>query len=320
MEENNITNIEETNQDNKTIKVVLYIIIFIIAITSIILAVNGIDLQNKPTDEYELVDDYEKDEKEEDDEEEIRQPVTDPEFPNHTDIDKIIQNNNFQINNEDKINLINSSNTKGYMSDEFLGEMFKEKISNEYKLYYTISFLHQKMNEESLYYYGNTSNKKIKKETLLKYAKMLFDEVDIPENINKNLHYKFNYNLTCYQEICTYNSEVTGLTGTVLDGYETNIHDKETESIVDVFYIEYNNSNIDENDSNFLHTNIIIKDKHNGKTITTLENYKLQVGFDTEEEANENSLFNELSKNIEESPRYIFKFDDKNTLLSVEQG
>lgn len=321
MEENNITNIEETKKDNKTIKIVLYVIIFIIAATCIVLATNGIDLRNDNQNEYELVDDHEEEEQEEQEQPEEEEPEQekDPEFPNHIDIDAALKNLKIEVTNEDKFNLISSSNVQGYMSDQFLGEMYKEQISDQYKLLYTISFLHNKMNEASIDYYGDNAAKKIKKETLLNYAKMLFNEVNIPSNLDNSLHYAFNANLTCYQEICTYTSEVTGITAPISNGYEVNTYDRGDQIIVDAFYVEYNNEEFKDYDYNYIYADITLKDKYNGKELKTLTNYKLQISSDTEE-LDDNHIFLTLGSELDEIPRYTFKFNDKNVLLSVEQG
>lgn len=321
MEENNITNIEETKKDNKTIKIVLYVIIFIIAATCIVLASNGIDLLNDNNNEYELVDDHEEEEQEEQEQPEEEEPEQEkePEFPNHIDIDAALKNLKIEITNEDKFNLINSSNVQGYMSDQFLGEMYKEQISDQYKLLYTISFLHGKMNDASIDYYGDNAAKKIKKETLLNYAKMLFNEVNIPSNLDNNLHYAFNANLTCYQEICTYTSEVTGITAPISNGYEVNTYDRGDQIIVDAFYVEYNNEEFKDYDYNYIYADITLKDKYNGKELKKLTNYKLQISSDTEE-LDDNHIFLALGSELDEIPRYTFKFNDKNVLLSVEQG
>ena len=321
MEENNITNIEETKKDNKTIKIVLYVIIFIIAATCIDLATNGIDLRNDNDSEYELVDDHEDEEQEEQEQPEEEEPEQekDPEFPNHIDIDAALKNLKIEVTNEDKFNLISSSNVQGYMSDQFLGEMYKEQISDQYKLLYTISFLHNKMNEASIDYYGDNAAKKIKKETLLNYAKMLFNEVNIPSNLDNSLHYAFNANLTCYQEICTYTSEVTGITAPISNGYEVNTYDRGNQIIVDAFYVEYNNEEFKDYDYNYIYADITLKDKYNGKELKNLTNYKLQISSDTEE-LDDNHIFLTLGSELDEIPRYTFKFNDKNVLLSVEQG
>lgn len=321
MEENNITNIEETKKDNKTIKIVLYVIIFIIAATCIVLASNGIDLLNYKQSEYELVDDHEEEEQEEQEQPEEEEPEQekDPEFPNHIDIDVALKNLKIEVTNEDKFNLISSSNVQGYMSDQFLGEMYKEQISDQYKLLYTISFLHGKMNDASIDYYGDNAAKKIKKETLLNYAKMLFNEVNIPSNLDNNLHYAFNANLTCYQEICTYTSEVTGITAPISNGYEVNTYDRGDQIIVDAFYVEYNNEEFKDYDYNYIYSDITLKDKYNGKELKKLTNYKLQISSDTEE-LDDNHIFLALGSELDEIPRYTFKFNDKNVLLSVEQG
>ena len=321
MEENNITNIEETKKDNKTIKIVLYVIIFIIAATCIVLASNGIDLRNDNDSEYELVDDHDEEEQEEQEQPEEEEPEQekDPEFPNHIDIDAALKNLKIEVTNEDKFNLITSSNVQGYMSDQFLGEMYKEQISDQYKLLYTISFLHNKMNEASVDYYGDNAAKKINKETLLNYAKMLFNEVNIPSNLDNSLHYAFNANLTCYQEICTYTSEVTGITAPISNGYEVNTYDRGDQVIVDAFYVEYNNEEFKDYDYNYIYADITLKDKYNGKELKNLTNYKLQISSDTEE-LDDNHIFLTLGSELDEIPRYTFKFNDKNVLLSVEQG
>ncbi len=328
MEEEKVTleenQIEENKQkNNKGIKLFLYIIIFVIAFVGIVLASNGIEFKSKDDNNYNQI---EKDnENKEEDEEQPEQPTTpgedeEPEeFPDHIDIDAALKNIKIEVTNEDKFKLINSSNVKGYMSDEFIGEMYKEQIRDQYKLLYTISFLHSKMNDASIDYYGDTASKKIKKETLLKYAKMLFNEVTIQENLNSNLHYAFNFNLTCHKEVCTYTSEVSGLTDPVSNGYESYIYDRGEQIIVDAFYVEYANAEFKDYDYNYIHADITLKDIYNGKELKTLKNYKLQI---SSEEGNfdETSIFFTLGAEIDEIPRYIFKFNDKNVLLSVEQG
>lgn len=312
--------IENTPKNNKGIKIFLYIIIFVIAIVGIVLAVNGIEFKSNDDKKYTEVD--KKTEEQEPEEPEVpvvEEPKEPEEFPDHVDIDAALKSLTIEVTNEDKFKLIDSSNTKGYMSDEFIGEMYKEQISDQYKLLYTISFLHSKMNDASIDYYGDTASKKIKKETLLKYAKMLFNEVTIPENLNSNLHYAFNFNLTCHKEVCTYTSEVSGLTGPVSNGYESYIYDRGEQIIVDAFYVEYANAEFKDYDYNYIHADITLKDKYNGKELKSLKNYKLQISSD-DNNFDESSIYFTLGAEIDEIPRYIFKFNEKNVLLSVEKG
>lgn len=312
--------IENTQKNNKGIKTFLYIIIFVIAIVGIVLAVNGIEFKSNDDKKYTEVD--KKPEEQEPEEPEVpvvEEPKEPEEFPDHVDIDAALKSLTIEVTNEDKFNLISSSNVQGYMSDEFIGEMYKEQISDQYKLLYTISFLHSKMNDASIDYYGDNAAKKIKKETLLNYAKMLFNEVNIPSNLDNSLHYAFNANLTCYQEICTYTSEVTGITAPISNGYEVNTYDRGDQIIVDAFYVEYNNEEFKDDDYNYIYADITLKDKYNGKELKKLTNYKLQISSDTEE-LDDNHIFLALGSELDEIPRYIFKFNEKKVLLSVEKG
>lgn len=311
---------KKEEKSNKKLIIILYIIILIIAIGGPLIAISEQLRNNEVEVDKPAKEENEEEETEDEEEPPVEEdPVVEEEFKDYTNIDTFLKDLKIQVTNEDQFNLINSSNVQGFMSDEFIGEMFKDKISDQYKLQYTIYFLHNKMNEAEVDYYSNTANKKISKTTLLKYAKMLFNEVEIPENINSKLHYAFNFNFTCHKEVCTYTNEITGITSPVTNGFETNIHDRGEEFIVDAFYVEYDNEKFKDDDYNNIYADITIKDKIDGKILQNLKNYKLQISSDTEE-LDENHIFLTLGAELDEIPRYVFKFDDKNTLLSVEIG
>lgn len=315
---------KKEEKSNKKLIIVLYIIILIIAVGGPLIAISE-QLRNnqseveKPNndDDQEIDEDTPTEEDTPTLEEEPQEELE--EFEDYIDIDKLLKDLKIEVTNEDKLKLVESSNTKGFMSDEFLGEMYKEKISDQYKLQYTIYFLHNKMNEAEIDYHGDNANKKISKSTLLKYAKMLFNEVEIPETLNSKLHYAFNFNFTCHKEVCTYTSEVTGLTGIVSEGFESYIYDREEQVIVDAYYVEYDNEEFKNNDFNYVYADITLKDKFDGKILKVLNDYKLQISSD-DDYFDPGEIFRTLGAEIDEIPRYIFKFSEKNVLLSVEIG
>ena len=319
-EKNNIDVQDSEKNENKKLIIVVYIVILIVAICGPVIAItqqlqnNQVEVDNKDNDKQEDNEELENTDKPVDSNDENE------EFDDYIDMDAALTKLKIDVTSNDRFKIIQSSDVNGFMSDEFLGEMYKSEISDQYKLLYTIKFLHDKLNEAMIDFRGNTACEKIKKDTLLKYARMLFEDVEIPNNINKNLHYAFNSNLVCYEELCTYTSEITGLTGLLVTGYESYMYDRGEQVIVDAFYVEYDNEKYLENNYNYVIADVTLKDNFNGKILKTMNDHKIQVGDDSEGEFDSSDMFFKLGGEIDEIPRYVFKFNSKNTLVSVERG
>lgn len=323
MEEKNII---QEKDSNKTIKSILYIIIFSIAAIGIILASTGYDFEFNKYDkyydeEYYEDDDYYDDEEDYyyDDEEDEETSESNPESEGgFVNVDVLLKDSEITVNYDDKLELVKSSNIKKMMSNELVGEMYKDQISNEYKLLYTISFLHNKIDESLNNSDRNYKIYQIKKETLLKYARMLFYEVEIPETLNSALKYNNIYNLTCPDDTCNYFTQNPQLLDFLNDGYEAMLYERGDQIIVDTFYVEYDDIHYADNDNQHPIADITIKEKFDGNIIKKLEDYELKLSENLED-YNENAIFYDLINQINESTRYIFTFNDQNVLISVEK-
>lgn len=331
MEEKNII---QEKDSNKTIKSILYIIIFSIAAIGIILASTGYDFEfNKydkyydeeyyeDDDYYDDDEDYYYDDEEDEENEEQEEPTEDEtseniEEPNQENEeqeddldkpiidDKLLESKSIKMTTELRESLINITNDNINASSKLLGEIFKEEISNEIKLLFTIEAYYSLFPADG---YWGCRKHIVKRETLLKYAKMLFADVEIPSDFATENHIGLTYNLTCDEENCTYFLACGGEGRTNSEIITKITHNGEV-SIVRAFYGEYNWS-LDDYD---VIENITLYDKYKGKKLATIKNFNVDdavLNYDT------------LSKyitNQNDIPTYEFKFDDQNRLVSVKR-
>ncbi len=300
------------NQENKTLKIIIYTIMIIIAIGGPIIAYNTkveehlIEHQDKPEyDEYDddryYDDDYYDDEYYEEEESVVN-------------LDKYLDKYTYKVTENDKLKLINVTNIRNCMSEEIYGEMFKENISNEFKLLYTLNelirFVGAETEEAAI-----AGEVTISRSVLLENARKIFYNVEIPQVFNTKLYFFGTFNLSCNSTTCTFNQETFGATGiTPIDGYETKIvNNTSSTGIIHIKKIYVDEEFIDYNDETSIYTfNAKLYNNHNGELLKTIENYELDLS--NPETINVYDLF---SPHYEKINEYVYSFDDNNRLLSV---
>ncbi len=297
------------NHENKNLKIIIYIIMLIIAIGGPIIAYNTKEESwIEPQDKTEYDDDRYEDDRYYDDDEYYEQEET------VINLDKYLDKYTYTVTEEDKLKLINSTNLRRCMSDTIYGEMFKENISDEFKLLYTLNELVRFIGEKepNTYLMGSIT---ISKSTLLEEARKIFYQVNIPDIYNSQLYYYGTSNISCGNTTCTFTQSTFGLTGiTPIDGYETKIvNNTSSTGIIHIKKIYVDEEFIDYNEeTNIYKFNAKLYNSHNGELLKTIENYELDLS--NSETIDVYELFSPHYDKINE---YVYSFDDNNRLLSV---
>ena len=306
--------IENTPKNNKGIKIFLYIIIFVIAIVGIVLAVNGIEFKSNDDKKYTEVDnDKEQQEEQPEEEEEPTTPGEEkPEIPIAM-LDSYIAKANFKVTKEDRETLINSTNCSMCLTSSLYGEMYKDEISNNYKLLYTVhelwSLTYNEISDTDNHmdWFGDVT---ISETILLENAKKIFDKVELPPSFNKDLFYMGTSGLVCTNGICTFNQSTFGATGiSPFSGYENKLTTEGNNIKVEQLYIEDEYVNYNEENDTYIF-DIKLYDKKGGNLIKEFKSYEIDLNgeFDPYE-----TFFIYYDK----VQTYIYKFDDNNKLLEV---
>lgn len=310
------------NKDNKSLVIILYIIMLIIAIGGPIIAINqqlNEDIVEKD-DKQEIDKDEERPtpEKPDPSKPEVETPLyPKPEEPNDedelpTNLDEYLVEYPFTVDQEDRKKLINSTNINNCMSEEIYGGMLKDEISNDYKLIYTANQLIRHLGEkvENQLFYGELT---ISEQVLLDNAKKIFTDVKIPENYSSELSYYGTYKIRCNNVTCTFNQDTFGAIGiSPINGYETKIVETPNELIVKYFYIE--EKMLDYNhETNIYTVNIKLYDKKNGTLLKEFENYIMDLNEDI-------NVYETFSKYLEEVNELTYTFDNQNRLVSVTKS
>ena len=126
----------QEEKNNKGIIIIVFILILILAIGGPLIAYK-ILLDETPTNEKTPIIEEETDEQDEEDDD--YGDITIPEEIPDSQLDQIFKKLIFTQDNEAKLDLIDSSSCPNCMSENLLGAMINENISDEYKLVYTLS-------------------------------------------------------------------------------------------------------------------------------------------------------------------------------------
>lgn len=298
------------NQENKGLTIIIYLIMILIAIGGPIIAYNEQEIIRDITHEYEYEEDYEDDYEDEYEEDPITPEPVLPE-ENILSLDKYLDENHYVVMEEDKETLINSTNLRNCMSDEIYGEMFKETISDDFKLIYTANTLVRHIGEKNpnLIVAGKIT---IKQSTLIKYASEIFSYVVLPSTFNTDLHYFGTTNLSCEDGDCTFTQDTFGVTGiTPIDGYETKLTKVEQFIIAKKIYVDDEMINFN-NETNIYTSNIKLYNDHNGELLKTIDNYEMDL-------SKEINVYEEFSSYYETIDEYTYTFDDSNRLVKVNK-
>lgn len=302
--------------DNKIVKILAYLAMLIIAIGGPILAHQQFNKEEiKDVDYYDDKDDYNDYEEDYNDEEDVEED--DNEYDDDFDyteeelsyLDPLLEKTPYKVTDQDRLYLIDSTNCDICMSESLVGEMFKEEISDTFKLLYTANKLVRHLEDKHIGgIYGLIT---IDQDTLLEYANKIFPNTSIPKKFDEDVYYLGTKSLTCSSGICTFTQETFGVTGiTQFNGYETNTTVEgnkikaHTVYIVDEF-IEYR-----EEDNKYIF-DIKIYDKKDGKLIKEIKKY--------EEKNDYVEAYEEFEINTKELTTYSYTFDSNNRLISVEK-
>lgn len=297
-------------KDNKKLIIILYIIMLIVAIGGPLIAIN----EQLQIDEVEVDNDYNEEELEDeeiiidDEDEEIEEPeITDPD-EEATPIDKLLITHPYKVTKESRLNLISSTDCEQCMSEAIIGEMYKNDISDNYKLIYTANQLIRHLDDKQAEgLYGLIT---IEEETLLANAKKIFKEVKIPNSFNNNLFYFGTYGLTCEKNLCSFTQETFGALGvTPIIGYATKTNEEDNTIEVDKIYVKEGNIDYDpETDMAIL--DVELYNDYKGVLIKELKEYRLDL-------SKEIDVYEAFSPYYESIDKHLFIFDEQNALVSV---
>lgn len=230
-------------------------------------------------------------------------------------LDDILLNRDIHLSEEEIYDFIHSSsNLSGWQSENLDGAMFNETISDEYKLFYTLNRIFSSIYNESGSYSGELVS--IRKDTIEQLAKQIFKDFKFPEKITKDAWYAGTHDVTCDDTKCVFIANTFSILGPAQSGYEGPITKEDNKYIVKPICIEFENDKYLDNEDDVL-TDIILKDKHNGKTIKILKQQKLNSLENKEDERN--LYYNALSKYYTNIETYTYEFNEENVLLSVKK-
>lgn len=302
----------QETKSNKGVIIIVFIIILILAIGGPLIAYKTL-LDETPSNEKTPVIEEEQEEPEEEEEEHTE--VTIPEEIPDSQLDIIFKKIVFTQNNEAKLDLIDSSSCPKCMSDNLLGAMINENISDEYKLIYTLSkATWQAFDEEYNLMESNYNNKvTVKKETIEKLANQIFAEFKFPTSIAKDTWYYGIYDITCTTETCSYSYSTFGAIGVMDEGYL--IKTNETINLIEaqVIYLEVEDVKMSETNDNKVVGNFKLYQKHNSELITELKDFEMEPSS-SEYETKEYDTFSPYFSKID---TYKYGFDKENRLKSV---
>lgn len=289
--------------ENKTIKIIALISMLIIAIGGPILSYK--QQEKIRTEEQERYEDYIEDNHED---EEYEEEDKEPEDV-ITYLDPLVKNIKFTITEQDKINLIKSTDCELCVSDVLLAEMYNDEISDNYKLIYTASLLTRYIEETHTGLYAGEMS--IKQDTLLSFAKQIWGEVEVPELFNINLFYYGIHSLSCEYGTCTFGRDTFGVTGvTQFNGYETKTIVEGNKIKANTVFIVSEFVEHREEDDKYIF-DIKIYDKKDGKLIKEVKSY--------EEKDDYVDAFEEFEIDTKDLTTYIYTFDKENRLVSAER-
>ena len=297
--------------DNKIVKILAYLAMLIIAIGGPILAHQQFNKEEiKDVDYYDDKDDYDDYEEEYDDED-------DHEYDDDFDyteeelsyLDPLLEKTPYKVTDQDRLYLIDSTNCNICMSESLVGEMFKEEISDNFKLLYTAHKLVRHLEDNNIGgIYGLIT---IDQDTLLEYANKIFPSTSIPKKFDKDVYYLGTKSLTCSSGTCTFIQETFGITGiSQFKGYETNTTIEGSQIKANTVYIVDEFIEYREEDDKYIF-NIKIYDKKDGKLIKEIKKY--------EEKDDYVDAYKEFELNTKDLTIYSYTFDNNNRLVSVNK-
>lgn len=302
---------EEKNSSTKIFIIVFILIMSIILMVGVALAVKVTNdkKENKTETKEEMKsedkkEDNKKEEEKEEEKEETQQLVMDDYFLNH----------NLNLTAEDRITLINDTNAKGWI-DKLHGAAFKTPLSDEFKLYYTLSkYTFAIVNEMPSDIYGTTLEIKIT--TIEKSAKNIFTEFTMPTNIDKTIFYKGLSNLECNEEKCTYDITTAGIEAPFINGYMTKPEINGNVITVKPIYVICEKAEEVTNQDE-LELDLTLYDTTTLKPIKEVKNF-IPLDGSTEEEYNAKN-YDALVNNYETLETFKYTFTDDFKLISVEK-
>ena len=254
----------------------------------------------------------------------VETPVTETEeyeeitiYSGATPLDSIFENIDISLNTEEIPSFLDSSSIPSCMQSTLVGAMFKDEISNEYKIIYSvnratwIAFNYDETTMSENYGYIVS----LKKETVEKLVKQIFKDVTIPEKFTTKYSYYGIEDFICKKDNCYYTYIPFGITGDVITGYETKTTIIDNIATLNYFYIQYGNSLTTNEEIGTITTNISLSNTHTSKELISLKEYT----FYPETSPDSTIIFDTFSPYFESLPTYEYTFDENNVLISVKK-
>lgn len=228
-------------------------------------------------------------------------------------LDNIFNKLDISLKDEEINDFVASSSCYACMDTALVGAMFNEEISPEYKLIYTLNRatwqafeIDEKTMSENYDYIVS-----VKRKTIEKLGKKIFKDFIIPKKLNKKYSYYGLKDLVCMEESCYYSYSTFGITGHVINGYESKIVDSNNGiKTAQAFYITYGTSIKENMELETLTADVTLSETIDSTPIAKYDSYvfKYETGPDT------TNIFDEFSKYYQNIPTYEYYFD--NNILS----
>lgn len=317
----NNENLEQNTKSSNNKKLIIILIVLMIAIVSVGGIFTALSLKNKDNNKTEIKEENNTEVKEENKKEEVDKESNNQVVEEQVDeepklilMDDYFLNYELKLTAEDRIKLINDTNLKGWL-DKLHGAAFKAPLSDEFKLYYTLSLYTYNIannNAMEIYY----DNLEITIPTIEKAVKNIFVDFKMPTNIDKNEMYKGLENLVCDDKKCNYTIGTAGVEGAFVNGYLTKPEVNGNVITVKPIYISYGTSE-NQNNPDELELDVTLYDTATFKEIKTIKNYVRKEG-NTSEEFDANN-YDALVGYYETLETYKYTFTDDFKLISVEK-
>lgn len=295
--------IQEKKKKPKFIIIIVCFLISVLLVSGIAIAMN--ELTNNEEPKTDIKEEKEENKEETDEEKEEKEEAE--EQPEILEMDDYFLNYDLKLTEDDRIRLINSTSIIG-TSDDFIGAMFQEEISDEYKLYYTLStFTYAIMEKENLMIYDDTLS--LKNSTIEQAAKKIFVDFKMPTKSNEKEFLGGLYRVKVGKETTTFSATTFGITAPFFSGYKAQSEINGNVITVKPIYVEGEVS--DSSTEEILYLNVTLYDPDTKEKITEIKDYNANGDVASE--------YNDFSKYYEKIDTYKYTFTDDNRLQSVEK-
>ncbi len=224
----------------------------------------------------------------------------------------------FNLTEQSRLDLIDSTSRAGYSDDLYHGAMFSDVISNEYKTIYTIDKATWMYLNDNYDFYVSNMGKEIKlnKSTIEYLAKQLFVDFSMPESIEKTW-FGGIYDLVCTSEECSYSYTTFGLTGSFADGYLFKPEENGNSIIVKPIYAVMDDY-IESTDAGLVGNFTLYKD-HNKELIKKFNKYEILYTNDVYSNYTQD-VYDLWVGEYSSLSTYKYTFTEDHKLISVQKN